>query len=52
VRILGAARAAAVPTAVPTARPIAASDEPWAEEVSSYAIDDGERLLLFDPLAV
>jgi glyoxylase-like metal-dependent hydrolase (beta-lactamase superfamily II) len=26
--------------------------EPWDETVSSYAIDDGERLLLFDPLAV
>ena len=26
--------------------------EPWNEKVSSYAIDDGERLLLFDPLAV
>src|SRR3954447_17475651 len=26
--------------------------EPWSEKVSSYAIDDGERLLLFDPLAV
>ena len=26
--------------------------EPWGEEVSSYAIDDGKRLLLFDPLAV
>ena len=26
--------------------------EPWEEVVSSYAIDDGERLLLFDPLAV
>jgi glyoxylase-like metal-dependent hydrolase (beta-lactamase superfamily II) len=26
--------------------------EPWNENVSSYAIDDGERLLLFDPLAV
>ena len=25
--------------------------EEWAELVSSYAIDDGERLLLFDPLA-
>jgi glyoxylase-like metal-dependent hydrolase (beta-lactamase superfamily II) len=25
--------------------------EPWSERVSSYAIDDGERLLLFDPLA-
>jgi len=27
-------------------------DEPWNENVSSYAIDDGERVLLFDPLAV
>jgi len=26
--------------------------EEWGETVSSYAIDDGERLLLFDPLAV
>jgi hypothetical protein len=26
--------------------------EPWPQEVSSYAIDDGARLLLFDPLAV
>jgi glyoxylase-like metal-dependent hydrolase (beta-lactamase superfamily II) len=26
--------------------------ERWPREVSSYAIDDGERLLLFDPLAV
>ena len=26
--------------------------EPWGPEVSSYALDDGERLLLFDPLAV
>jgi glyoxylase-like metal-dependent hydrolase (beta-lactamase superfamily II) len=26
--------------------------EPWSEKVSSYAIDDGKRLLLFDPLAV
>jgi glyoxylase-like metal-dependent hydrolase (beta-lactamase superfamily II) len=26
--------------------------EPWTEAVSSYAIDDGRRLLLFDPLAV
>ena len=25
---------------------------PWEQEVSSYAIDDGARLLLFDPLAV
>jgi glyoxylase-like metal-dependent hydrolase (beta-lactamase superfamily II) len=28
------------------------STEPWGPEVSSYALDDGERLLLFDPLAV
>ena len=28
------------------------SSEPWGPEVSSYAIDEGERLLLFDPLAV
>jgi len=26
--------------------------EPWSQNVSSYAIDDGQRLLLFDPLAV
>ncbi len=26
--------------------------EPWQQDVSSYAIDDGERLLLFDPLAL
>jgi glyoxylase-like metal-dependent hydrolase (beta-lactamase superfamily II) len=26
--------------------------ERWSPEVSSYAIDDGEHLLLFDPLAV
>jgi glyoxylase-like metal-dependent hydrolase (beta-lactamase superfamily II) len=26
--------------------------EPWPNEVSSYALDDGSRLLLFDPLAV
>jgi glyoxylase-like metal-dependent hydrolase (beta-lactamase superfamily II) len=25
--------------------------EPWHQNVSSYAIDDGERLLLFDPIA-
>ena len=25
--------------------------EPWGPEVSSYAVDDGERLLLFDPIA-
>jgi hypothetical protein len=28
------------------------STEPWDQYVSSYAIDDGERLLLFDPLGV
>lgn len=27
-------------------------DEPWPQEVSSCAIDDGRRLILFDPLAV
>jgi glyoxylase-like metal-dependent hydrolase (beta-lactamase superfamily II) len=26
--------------------------EPWDQNVSSYAIDDGDRLLLFDPLSV
>jgi glyoxylase-like metal-dependent hydrolase (beta-lactamase superfamily II) len=26
--------------------------EPWPQDVSSYAIDDGARLLLFDPLSV
>jgi glyoxylase-like metal-dependent hydrolase (beta-lactamase superfamily II) len=26
--------------------------EPWDQNVSSYAIDDGEHLLLFDPLGV
>jgi glyoxylase-like metal-dependent hydrolase (beta-lactamase superfamily II) len=26
--------------------------EPWDQAVSSYAIDDGQRLLLFDPIAV
>jgi glyoxylase-like metal-dependent hydrolase (beta-lactamase superfamily II) len=28
------------------------SSQPWGPNVSSYATDDGERLLLFDPLAV
>ncbi len=28
------------------------SSEPWDKNVSSYAVDNGERLLLFDPLAV
>ncbi len=27
------------------------ASEPWDKNVSSYAMDDGERLLLFDPLA-
>jgi glyoxylase-like metal-dependent hydrolase (beta-lactamase superfamily II) len=27
-------------------------DEDWGETVSSYAIDDGEHLLLFDPLGI
>jgi glyoxylase-like metal-dependent hydrolase (beta-lactamase superfamily II) len=27
-------------------------DEPWGEQVSSYAVDDGDRLLVFDPLGV
>ena len=27
-------------------------EERWPQEVSSYAIDDGARLLLFDPLSV
>lgn len=27
------------------------STEPWDQDVSSYAIDDGERLLVFDPIA-
>ena len=26
--------------------------EPWNQVVSSYAIDDGDRLLLFDPMAL
>jgi glyoxylase-like metal-dependent hydrolase (beta-lactamase superfamily II) len=28
------------------------SSEPWDQNVSSYAIDDGERLIFFDPLGV
>jgi hypothetical protein len=28
------------------------SSEPWDKNVSSYAVDNGERLLLFDPLGV
>ena len=27
------------------------ASEPWDQNVSSYAIDDGQRLLLFDPIA-
>ena len=34
-----------------TRHPEWTSSEPWGPEVSSYAIDDGERMLLFDPLA-
>jgi glyoxylase-like metal-dependent hydrolase (beta-lactamase superfamily II) len=34
------------------AHPDWSQEEPWEREVSSYAIDDGARLLLFDPLAV
>jgi hypothetical protein len=34
------------------AHPDWSSEEPWEREVSSYALDDGGRLLLFDPLAV
>jgi hypothetical protein len=33
------------------AHPDWSRDEPWEQEVSSSAIDDGSRLLLFDPLA-
>jgi hypothetical protein len=32
--------------------PVWSPSEPWGELVSSYAIDDGTRLLLFDQLAV
>jgi glyoxylase-like metal-dependent hydrolase (beta-lactamase superfamily II) len=35
-----------------TSHPDWTSEEPWGPEVASYAIDDGERLLLFDPLGV
>ena len=34
------------------AHPDWSSEEPWEQEVSSYAIDEGAGLLLFDPLAV
>ena len=34
------------------AHPEWVDSEPWDPNVSSYAIDDGERLLLFDPLGV
>ena len=34
------------------AHPAWSAEEPWEREVSSYALDDGSRLLLFDPLAV
>lgn len=32
------------------AHPAWEASEPWAQDVSSYAVDDGGRLLLFDPL--
>ena len=34
------------------AHPEWSEDQWWPQEVSSYAVDDGTRLLLFDPLAV
>ena len=34
------------------AHPGWSSGEPWEREVSSYALDDGSHVLLFDPLAV
>jgi glyoxylase-like metal-dependent hydrolase (beta-lactamase superfamily II) len=34
------------------AHPDWSQEEPWERKVSSYAIDDAGRLLLFDPLAV
>jgi len=33
-------------------RPEWTAAERWPQEVSSYAVDDGERSLLFDPLSV
>ena len=35
-----------------TPHPEWSPEAPWGEYVSSYALDDGERLLLFDPLGV
>lgn len=35
-----------------TPHPEWSPEQRWPRDVSSYAIDDGERLLLFDPLAV
>lgn len=35
-----------------TPHPEWSPEAPWGEHVSSYALDDGERLLLFDPLGV
>ena len=35
-----------------TPHPEWSPEAPWGEQVSSYALDDGERLLLFDPLGV
>src|SRR6266536_3924947 len=36
----------------PEWKPSAGGPEGWGPDVSCYAIDDGERLLLFDPLAL
>src|SRR6266545_1689649 len=36
----------------PEWKPSAGGPDGWGPDVSCYAIDDGERLLLFDPLAL
>jgi glyoxylase-like metal-dependent hydrolase (beta-lactamase superfamily II) len=36
----------------PDWKPTDGGPDGWGQDVSSYAIDDGERLLLFDPLAL
>jgi glyoxylase-like metal-dependent hydrolase (beta-lactamase superfamily II) len=36
----------------PDWKPAAGGPDGWPEDVSSYAIDDGERLLLIDPLGI
>jgi glyoxylase-like metal-dependent hydrolase (beta-lactamase superfamily II) len=45
------ARVASGPLALTSAPSGSEPSEPWDKNVSSYAIDDGERLLLFDPIA-